>query len=299
MIFLYIVFCFMMLIVGCLRYRNIFNPICLYTIVWLVAVAIHQSGLIEFYQLTRFCWVTIFISHFLFVSGCVIAWLVNTKENDSMYNIDIDESLQKKELLRGILVTMSIAGIAIVANLKTMVSIYGFNLFDKVVRIYADRVYELEKIETIPYLGSFMLIGLPLLGCYLKKYGFHIAVIPSVVLVCANSLTSGGRAGIVFSLLLFLAGYFCMEKGNRATPKGQKLFLLLSSASFLSMIVFISQERTLGVIPAYATNNYTSIFGNNVALYKGLVYVAGPIGTLNEYLKTCDFNFGQNTFLSI
>ncbi len=298
MIFLYIVFCFLILVVGKLHYKNVFNPITLYTIVWLVAVCVHQSGLIEFYQLTGFCWIVIYFSHFLFVSGCVVGWKVG-ESYESTYFEEIDEQLQKKELLNAIILTLFLAGIAICANLKTMISIYGFNLLEKIVRIYADRVYELEKIETIPYLGSFMLIALPLLGCYLKKYGFHPVVIPSVILVCANSLVSGGRAGIIFSLLLFLAGYFCMEKGWSMNPKVRKIFLFLCSLSFISMIVFISQERTLGITLTYATSRYINIFGDNLVIYKGLVYIGGPIGTLNEYLKTCDFNFGQNTFLTI
>lgn len=299
MIFLYTIFCFLILIIGRLRYKNFFNPICLYTLVWFVAVCIHQSGLIEFYQLTRFCWIVIFISHFLFVGGCILGcFVIAKKDSEAQYGY-VDETLQKQELLKGIVLTMSLAGIAIIANLKTMVAVYGFNLFEKIVRIYADRMYDLETIETIPYLGSFMFIALPLLGCYLKKYGFHFIVIPCVILVCANSLISGGRAGIIFSLLLFLAGYFSMENGVRMDPKGRKIFLILCSLAFVSMIVFISQERTLGVSLTYATNDYVNIFGNNIALYKGLVYIAGPIGTLNEYLKTCDFNFGQNTFLTI
>lgn len=299
MIFLYVIFCFLALVIGYLRYKNFFNPICLYTLVWLVAVCIHQSGLIEFYQLTRFCWIVIFLSHFLFVGGCLLGWFVVGKKDSYEQYGYVNEILQKHELLKGIVLTMSLAGIAIIANLKTMVAVYGFNLFEKVVRIYADRMYDLETIETIPYLGSFMFIALPLLGCYLKKYGFHIVVIPSVILVCANSLISGGRAGIIFSLLLFLAGYFSMEKGARVNPKGRKIFLILCSMAFISMIIFISQERTLGVTLTYATNNYINIFGDNIALYKGLVYIAGPIGTLNEYLKTCDFYFGKNTFLTI
>ncbi len=298
MIFLYAIFCFLALVIGRLYYKNFFNPICLYTLVWLVAVCIHQSGLIEFYQLTRFCWIVIFFSHFLFVGGCVLGWfIIGKKVSYERYGC-VDEKLQKQELLKGIVLTMSLAGIAIVANLKTMVAIYGFNLFDKIVRIYADRMYDLETIETIPYLGSFMFIALPLLGCYLKKYGFHFIVVPCVALVCANSLISGGRAGIIFSLLLFLAGYFCMDGGGM-NPKGKKIFLVLSTLALVLMIIFISQERTLGVSLTYATDSYIKIFGTDLTIYRGLVYIAGPIGALNEYLKTCDFNFGQNTFLTI
>ena len=170
---------------------------------------------------------------------------------------------------------------------------------EQIVLIYGDRINETEKIETIPYLGSFIFITLPLLGCYLKRFGFHIIVIPCVILACADALISGGRGGIVFALLLFLAGYMCMGKGYELSSRGRVLFLLICLVTFVSMILFVSQERADGLKMAYATELYKDLFGYNVALYKGLAYIAGPIGTLNEYLRECEFHFGRNSFLTI
>ena len=170
---------------------------------------------------------------------------------------------------------------------------------EQIVLIYGDRVNETQKIETIPYLGSFIFITLPLLGCYLKRFGFHLIVVPCVFLACADALISGGRGGIVFALLLFLAGYMCMDKGYELSSRGRVLFLLISLVTFVSMIFFVSQERAYGLKMAYATDLYKDLFGYNVTLYKGLAYVAGPIGTLNEYLRECEFYFGKNSFLTV
>ena len=298
MVILYCVVCFFAVYVGKIIYSNFFNPICLYSIVWGVAVFVHQSGLIVFYNLTPFCWMVIFASHLLFVLGCIIGWNLNIEEKPIVVECIRDEQL-KKWMLVGITVTMSLAAIAIVANLKTMISIYGFNLMEQIVLIYGDRINETEKIETIPYLGSFIFITLPLLGCYLKRFGFHVIVIPCVFLACADALISGGRTGIVFALLLFLAGYMCMDKGYELSSRGRAIFLLICLVTFVSMIFFVSQERADGLKMAYATDLYKDLFGYNVALYKGLAYIAGPIGTLNEYLRECEFHFGRNSFLTI
>lgn len=298
MVVLYCLFCFFAVYVGKLIYSNFFNPICLYSIVWCVAVFAHQSGLIIFYNLTPFCWMVIFASHLLFILGCIIGWNLNIDEKPIMIESVHDVQL-KKWMLVGIAVTMSIAAIAIVINLKTMISIYGFNLMEQIVLIYGDRVNETQKIETIPYLGSFIFITLPLLGCYLKRFGFHLIVVPCVFLACADALISGGRGGIVFALLLFLAGYMCMDKGYELSSRGRVLFLLISLVTFVSMIFFVSQERAYGLKMAYATDLYKDLFGYNVTLYKGLAYVAGPIGTLNEYLRECEFYFGKNSFLTV
>lgn len=298
MVVLYCVFCFFAVYVGKIIYSNFFNPICLYSTVWGVAVLVHQSDLIVFYNLTPFCWVVIFASHLLFVLGCFVGWNLNIDEKPIEIECVSVEQL-KKWMLVGIVVTMSLAAIAIVANLKTMISIYGFNLMEQIVLIYGDRVNETQKIETIPYLGSFIFITLPLLGCYLKRFGFHLIVIPCVFLACADALISGGRAGIVFAFLLFLAGYMCMDKGFELSSRGRVLFLLTSLVTFALMIFFVSQERADGLKMAYATDLYKDLFGYKVALYKGLAYIAGPIGTLNEYLRECEFYFGKNSFLTI
>lgn len=298
MVILYCLFCFFAVYVGKIIYSNFFNPICLYSVVWGLAVFIHQSGLIFYYNLTPFCWMVIFASHLLFILGCFIGWNLKIDEKPIVIECVHDEQL-KKWMFIGIAVTMSLAAIAIVANLKTMISIYGFNLMEQIVLIYGDRVNETQKIETIPYLGSFIFITLPLLGCYLKRFGFHIIVIPCVLLACADGLISGGRAGIVFAFLLFLAGYMCMDKGYELSSRGRALFLVTCLVIFVLMIFFVSQERADGMKMAYATDLYTDLFGYNVTLFKGLIYVAGPIGTLNEYLRECDFYFGKNSFLTI
>lgn len=298
MVVLYCIFCFFAVYVGKIIYSNFFNPICLYSIVWGVSVLVHQSGMIIFYNLTPFCWMVIFGSHLLYVLGCIIGSYLNTDDKSIVIEHVGDEQL-KKWMLFGIAVTMSLAAIAIVANLKTMISIYGFNLMEQIVLIYGDRINETEKIETIPYLSSFIFITLPLLGCYLKRFGFHVIVVPCVFLACADALISGGRGGIVFALLLFFAGYMCMDKGYESSSRGRVFFPLICLVTFVSMIIFVSQERADGLKMAYATDLYKDLFGYNVTLYKGLVYVAGPIGTLNEYLVECEFHFGRNSFLTI
>ncbi len=302
MIWLYITFCIAAIVAGYLFYRNFYNPVCIYTFVWLVSVAIHESDLIVYYDFKWFTWIVIFVSHLIFILGNIIAKLFY-EENKSSY-LDVNEILQKKYLFRGILVCLCISGFAIVANIKMMIALYGTNLFENMMVIYQDRLENALRTEAIPYLSSFLFVALPLLGVYMKKNGFNVMVVIGLVLACANSLTSGGRAGIIFSLLLFFTGYKCTEgnpllKTRQIFSSGKKKILLtLCIVSLASMIVAVSQQRSAGIELDYATDNYTSLFGENVPLYKGLVYLASPVAVLNEYLETCDFDFGKNTFVT-
>lgn len=302
MIVLYILFCLLVFAAGVMIHKNVYNPICLYTLVWLVSVSIHESGWIVYYDFRGITWLVIFGSHLLFVLGNVIAKLFY--EGDDSLIPFVDETEQKKLLYRIILVCLSISAFAIIANVRMMINLYGTNLFENMMVIYQDRLENDLRTEAIPYLSSFLFIALPLLGAYMKKNGFTILVVVGLALACANSLTSGGRAGIIFSLILFYSGYKCTKSSLRDSLKvsvssGKKsLIIVLCVVALTSMIVAVSQQRSAGIGLDYATDQYVDTFGENVPLYKGLVYFASPVGVLNEYLETCDFDFGKNTFLT-
>lgn len=297
MIFGYILFCFLAIWVGVFLFGKFYNPISLYTIVWAIAVCTHASGLMVFHEMRPFTWGVIFFSHFLFIGGCFLGTCIHRSPIVLFH--ERNDLLTKKQMLYCIWVTLALSAVAIIGNIKTMISHYGFDLFSKVTQIYADRVNELEHFETIPYLGSFIFISLPLLGCYTKKFGFSFVVLPGFALVCLNSLVSGGRAGIIFSMLLFLSAYFCTSGKSLGLSIGKKIVLSIGLIALSLMIVGISEQRTVGIQMSYATPLYMDLFGENIALYKGIAYVAAPIGALNEYLGTCDFHFGENTFLTI
>lgn len=303
MIWLYITFCIAVIAAGRLFYKNFYNPICIYTFVWLVSIAIHESNLIVYYEFKWFTWFVIFVSHLLFVLGNFVTKLFY-KENRNENSV-VDDGLQKKIMLKMILVCLCISGFAIVANLRMMMNLYGSNLFASMMVIYQDRLENDLRTEAIPYLSSFLFIALPLLGVYMKKFGFNVMVALGMILACANSLTSGGRAGIIFSMLLFFTGYKCangtpLSSTRQFMTSGKKKFLFgICVISLTSMIVAVSQQRSAGIGLDYATDNYTSLFGENVPLYKGLVYLASPVAVLNEYLETCDFDFGKNTFVPL
>ena len=75
--------------------------------------------------------------------------------------------------------------------------------------------------------------------------------------------------------------------------------MYIGVAIFAVMIIVISIQRNAGQNLTYATPAFEKIFGNNLLVYKTMTYIAGPIGVLNEYLKTSELHFGQNTFLTV
>lgn len=300
MIFVYIVFCVLIFLLGRLFFKNTFNPICLYTLVWMVAVSVHESGLIEYYELNLFTWIVIFVSHLFFVLGNVVEKLfIFEKETPSLVDFD----LQQIYVRRVSTICLVVSGCAIVANLKMLMDSYGFDLFSKMMVIYQDRLQNDLQIEAVPYLSSLLYVALPLLGIRMKKKGFSFDVLIGLLLVCANSLTSGGRAGIIFSLLLFFAGYKSVKSNDSlallASKRKKKIAIVVVVSALFLMIGAVSQQRAAGIGMDYATDFYKDVFGENVPLYKGIVYIASPVAVLNEYLKVCEFRFGKNTFVTL
>ncbi|MBR2064808.1 MAG: oligosaccharide repeat unit polymerase [Bacteroidales bacterium] len=278
-------------------YKRIINPISIYSLVWGGAILIHQSGLIYYNEFLVRTWLFIIISYMCFCISCL-----SFKSRRVVRKVHgHDDRKYKQKLNRYILITMFIAAVGILSSVVYIISIYGTNLIYNITNIYAARVNEGADFQVIPYVSSFIYITLPLSGIYVRRYGMSKWVICAFVLVALNSLTSGARAGIVFSALLFVFGYITSNKGPEKNKKDKpgRMGIWIGSLVLFAFFILISQKRSAGNELSYATDLFYRYFGDNVLLYKIFTYVANPIGVLNEYIKDCEFSFGKNTFLPI
>ena len=305
MIVAYTIYNILVALLGKRSYGSWFNPVSLYSLVWEIAVGLHESKLITFYELSGYTWFIIFLMQTLFVVSCfagIHSKLVIGNFRPTSSN-EVDNKELKKQIKKYIIITTSVASIAIFTSLYGTISRFGTQLLSNLTSIYAARVYNQETAKTIPYIGSFLYIALPLCGIYLKRFGFSFLAVPPFVLAFLDALNSGGRAGIVFSMILFASAYYITDMnastGKKPIAKRRKVFMYIGVAIFAVMIIVISIQRNAGQNLTYATPAFEKIFGNNLLVYKTMTYIAGPIGVLNEYLKTSELHFGQNTFLTV
>ena len=305
MIFAYTLYNVMLALLGKKNYGSWFNPITLYSFVWEIAVALHESRLITFHELSAYTWFIIIFMQTLYVISCnagMRSRLVIGKYRPEANHIVNNEEL-KSQLKKYIIITTCVAAISVLINLYGTISRFGTHLLENLTDVYAARVYNQDTSDTIPYIGSFLFIALPLCGIYLKKFGFSFFAIPTFVLVFLNALNSGGRAGIVFSMILFASAYYITDmnvpKTKKPMTRKRKILMYIGVAILVAMIVVISIQRNAGQRLTYATPAFIKIFGNNLLVYKSITYISGPVGVLNEYLKTSEFHFGQNTFLTV
>ena len=305
MIFIYILFNVVSILLSKLLYRKIVNPVSLYSVVWAIAVLIHQSGLIIYYEMEPFTWFVIFFLQSIFVAASFFGWRIKCldKVRSDVDDLSKNRLIQKK-IEKYIVLTSVISGIAIIGDFFIVVSVYGRDVLNHITDIYSDRVHQNVDLTTIPYLGSFVFIATSLAGAYSKKYGFKLIVFLPLVLGGIRSLTTGGRAGLIFIMIIFVFSYLCYPKPYKAKGKilalkNSNIVLLLGGAFLIFVAFLITVKRSASGATPYATERFRNLFGENAVVYNFLTYVGSPIGALNEYLRTCDFNFGQNTFLSI
>lgn len=298
MIIGYTIFNILLIIMSYRVYKNILNPVSVYSLVWEIALFFHQSGLLVFYELTVLTWVVIIGAQLIFTAGCFIFYNIKLKEQK---NIIINKAVEKKLLKRYIIITALASAVGIVGNVLLYARVYGLNLFSKLTQIYSDRVNNIVSIQTIPYLAAILLATIVLCGIYLRKYGFTIWIVISIVLVFLQELITGGRADLVIAAGLFVGAYIIADvESFSKLLKNKNLILMIGGLLMLFLFVaLISNKRASGEELIYATELYHEVFGNNLLIYKLMLYVCGPIGTLNEFLKEPIFFFGKNSFLPI
>lgn len=300
MIVVYTIYDVFWLLVGKWKYKKFINPISIYAAVWGGAVLIHESGLIRCYPLTAFTWVTIFLFQFIFSFLCFL--FANGTRQPSLNYFGGDEKIEekyRKKVFFYICLTGGLAAVAILFNFSQIVAYYGKDVLRNFTEIYHDRIQNVVSFRSIPYLGSLSMCAISICGYYLRRYGFSPIMIVVAGLPLIETLTTGGRANLVFAFLLFFFSYHLTNKPEKIAirKKKDRLLYVLLILTLCLLIIYISGLRSSGAELTYASAAYIRIFGNNAVVYKLLTYVTGPIGALNEYLRTMDFNFAQNTFL--
>ncbi len=301
MALIYTIFNAVTLLWGRTFFRKWLNPLTVYGLVWECAVLLHQSGLVAFFPLSLDTWVVIFLGQILFALGCYVGMRIQVAAPPLLP----DAAAMQVTLKRYMILSVLLSGIAIIGNYLLMVAHYGNDLLGVITQIYADRVNSTADIPTIPYLDSFIYVAIALAGIYLRRFGFSFWLLPILLFTYMKTLVSGGRAGLVFVLLIFVFSFLLSPAGSRVAEKKKKrgfwqyAVLLLLGGAMVLIFVVLTMSRSVGVPPTFATDRYLALFGSNNIPYRLIEYAAAPIGALNEYLKDCDFSFGINTFKTV
>lgn len=308
MIVLFILINICVYVYGKWLYSTRNNPICIYSFTWGVSALLYELKLIYYHDITVITWLVILFFEIVFVVSCQVG--SNTKiilrtgmiNNGSTFNTTkYDEELLRVIIRKWIWIFSSIAAIAILSGLVSLLRDYGsivtaIQLSNK---IYNDRIDEGVRYINIPYLSCFSFAALIFSGIYWKKYGFRLFLVIPILLVCVMTIMTGTRYYLVFSLILILTPLFLNRDKNKKNGKvWRKVLVVIAIGVLVCVFVTITSVRSSWILidssvsPLLAKLMHN--FGNGV--YKVYSYFASPIGVLNAYLKDPYFAPGQSSF---
>ena len=180
-------------------YQRKLNPVSLYSLVWVTAVVCYKSGMIKYHETMLYTWFVIIFMQTLYTISCFMVGKVRKKQQFA----PVDTEILRAKLLRVTSIMLIISGASILLSVYAAINAYGTNLLSVITDIYSNRVDEGESLQQIPYVGSLLYVGVIMCGYYTKRFGFTYWAIIAFLFSALSSLTSGGRAGMVFTMLQF------------------------------------------------------------------------------------------------
>ncbi|WP_077358728.1 O-antigen polymerase [Virgibacillus halodenitrificans] len=288
--------------------KKIFNPITIYSFVWVPVILLYELKLVYYYDLTVKTWTIIITFQLIYNFGCLLGRYITIKKektkNHRLINIR-ENNLEQRELKITIIILSLFTSVSTISDLLIAIKKYGFNLLQFTNQLYYDRLS--GSIESgIPYLGAFVFPALILSGIYFKKFGSNKILLLPIILLVLGGLKSGGRLSFLVGTFMLLApiliSNFKREKkyNHVSKKKIQNLKIVISVSLIMFVLWKITESRTSWV----TTNSYMSpvmvqLVEFNPSIYKIYTYLSNPIGVLNVFLTNPSFNFGGHTFSPI
>lgn len=278
------------------KFKKIINPVALYIFTWNLMIGLFEMHLVRYNEVTVFTWITACIFEIVF-SVCAIlgakCTLSNTIYRDEYQGLDI--------LKKWIVILSAISALAVVPNFVRFIGRYGLNFMSSMSLVYQNRLDNARGYEVIPYLGTISYLALILSGVLFRRKGFDRIFVLPLVLTILDSLPSGGRAGFLIALLMFVSPIL-LYKRNKTDSKiilgiKGKIGLIIVLGSLLILFWRLSTIRSAWITEnQFMTPIMAKLVRISPAIYKTYTYITLPFVTLSEYLKNPTYSFGINTF---
>lgn len=273
------------------------NHVSIYSVVWTVMLVLRELGLIYYNELTTNTWLLILAAYITFVLGSLtppfmsaITTSSNVVRQETLSaTLPAVSSISRSNVIRNFILILSLLGsCSLFSLLGALMKSHGVSILANQSQLYRIRLLE-GGSQGIPYLGSLIYVAAAFSGVYLRKFGFHPVTLVPVSLIGFHGLFTASRAGIVIGGAIFVSSFYltAVSLGEPAL-KGKKtwgmLLLLLVTAIFL---FFISSTRGLVVhFDPYESPTMDVLRRIHTTLPSIYVYLSGPPGVLNEFLKS-------------
>lgn len=299
-------------------FGKLFNPVALYTIVWVVLLFVYELKLIRYDDLSVTTWSVIIFAYLAVFLGSLTVFSARSN-SERPFNV-----FRKKEIIEfkvfdddGKVIKYFIlffSAIGIIAALQHwMVLINEFGSIAMVL-IKSATVYRMrvdgEIKGVIPYIFTFTFVAIFLSGLYAGyKNKFKLFMLLPIIALVIKSLAEVARASMLFGIMLFFITYLLtrhlMSKNIKNNSQISNKKIILSLVSILLIVVL-----SAGLVKSFKNpaENYKASTRELRQLEDGFLispsmylYASAHVGVLNAYLYNQNerTSFGENMFLPI
>jgi oligosaccharide repeat unit polymerase len=300
-----------MIIIGRLILKSWINHLTLYSSIWTLVLWLYSLRLVAYYPIITEAWIMIFSAWFMLYIGTGCVLLINAiNKNKTIERLQItglkneneDMLLYIKYLKIAIIILSAVSFVGIIIQWLILIKHFGSIAG---ILVQGGKVYQLRvrdpSTTKIPYITSLYLVAINFAGIYAAmRRKFTIVIFIPFILAIIQSIGAMGRAGLLFSAVLFLSSYLIFSK-TIAVKNHRKL-------SFKSIIITLAILAMLAITADYIkTLRFSEIwprkyFGSKsfsklqkLPFFTPSVYIylsANPV-VFSEYLKSG----GENTYL--
>jgi hypothetical protein len=304
MIFVFLTFNLLLYLVSILVYKKRFNPVSIYSLIWVIMLVTYELKLIKYYDLSTITWIVIFSFQIAYSLGCYLGGIPfrfmkcqDFKKFHSSSNKNLDIISVKMAKLKNIILILSIiSALAIIPNFINLIKTYGTNVLALTAKIYHDRLAGSQGFEMIPYLGALSHLAVILSGIYIRRFGLKLFLVIPFLLLILNSLPSGGRSDLSLGLLYLIFPILISPTKIRFNKKQKFGIGIILTLLIFVFLTITSNKSGWHVVTEDMSPMMVTLVEYNPSIYKIYLYVSSPIGVLNSFLVNPSYSFGINSF---
>lgn len=256
----------MIILISYKKYKNVYNPATLFSVIWLVVFSLYSLKLLDYYELSKRSYIVLFIQMVAFSIGCFAAdyrrisfrkkkkyeprlWLIYIFAGVTIANLLSETLIQIQSLING----MSFYQIA-AANLIQENNSTGWMVLLKVFVVFPT-VYGISAIT-----ASLLMSGV------INK----VLIVLNVVIVALYTLQHGARSVLILMLLTYLFAFLIGNKHKNIDKKTKYLIV-----SFVVLVIFVSSWLT----------DSRGVENVGIHIYR---YLSETVVVMDQWLKRID-----------
>ncbi len=314
MIFLeLLVFALPGILIGKYIFKNYFNPVTIYTVIWFGMLNLYYLKLIRYDDLRTETWLFISGAYLAIVIGS-LTYFISNEYLKKKAGIKVNKLKEIKIFADGgtvvkiAIIVFSIIGfISAIQHWMVLIDKYGslIGVILKAPEIYRLRV-EGKIRGVIPYIHTFTYVAVFLAAIYSAyKNKFSFLTFLPLIAVLIKELANVGRSNILLAVVLFISTYFVFKSFYRYHfgKQDRKIFRTLISL-ILVLSIFIASSAFMrafrGTVEDFSgTSRALSGYKENLLISPSIyLYLSAHLGVFNKYLELESEHsaFAQYTF---